>query len=136
MFTVTKEFRFEAAHRLARGYEGKCANIHGHSWVARFEVLAHKLDGFGFARDFSEFKPLGEAIDKMFDHALLLCDHDEAVIAFCKEKGFKTFIFPGENPTSEVVARTLFDYATEVGFKVVAVEINETCTSRARYEVR
>ena len=38
MYTLTKAFRFESAHRLAKGYEGKCANIHGHSWNGELTV--------------------------------------------------------------------------------------------------
>jgi len=39
MITVTKEIRFEAAHRL-RFHKGACRNIHGHSYLLRVTVSA------------------------------------------------------------------------------------------------
>lgn len=36
MITVTKQFRFEAAHYLPE-YEGECKNVHGHSYLLEME---------------------------------------------------------------------------------------------------
>ena len=48
---VTREFRFEAAHRLP-GYKGKCERLHGHSYALHVTVEA-PVGPDGLAFDFS-----------------------------------------------------------------------------------
>ena len=74
---ITKEFRFEGAHALA-GYDGKCRNIHGHSYIMYITVKGEPLKGTdspkeGMVVDFKELKAVvnDNIIDK-FDHALVL----------------------------------------------------------------
>ena len=52
--TVSKTFRFEAAHKLI-GYDGDCANLHGHSYVLEIQVKG-EVDEQGFVMDFKELK--------------------------------------------------------------------------------
>ena len=42
MYILKTEHSFDSAHFLA-GYEGKCANIHGHRWRVEIEVQAEEL---------------------------------------------------------------------------------------------
>ena len=131
-YSVTKEFRFEAAHRLARGYVGKCAHNHGHSWCCRV-TLAGRLNAVGMVRDFASLKPLREWVDENLDHATLLCSEDDAMLKFVRDTQQRHYVFEG-NPTSENLCRFLYEKAKEFELPVVAVEIDETCTSTARYE--
>jgi len=57
MLTIVKKFSFEASHSL-QYYEGKCANMHGHSYFGEvgFEVI--KLNEAGIAVDFGDLKKL------------------------------------------------------------------------------
>lgn len=136
MYTLTKKFRFEAAHRLAKGYEGKCANIHGHSWNGEITVTAIKLDKYGFGIDFGRLKKFTKEIEDWLDHAIILCSDDDKLIALCTEQGWKT-IMSTENPTSEVIAEVIYKMACEhfIGGNVFvkSVTIEETCTSRCVY---
>lgn len=65
--TVSKEFRFEAAHSLPHLPEGhKCRNVHGHSY--RFAVeIEGRVDDRGFVIDYADIsaavKPLVEKLD-------------------------------------------------------------------------
>ena len=57
---ITKEFRFEGAHALS-GYDGKCRNIHGHSYLLYITVKGKVLMGTnspkeGMVVDFKELK--------------------------------------------------------------------------------
>lgn len=52
MYSLSKNFRFESAHRLGKGYEGKCRNIHGHSWNGSIKVKVKDLDQYDFGIDF------------------------------------------------------------------------------------
>ena len=85
--SITKIFTFEAAHALL-GYDGLCANIHGHSYRLEVTVCSPALDSVepgryiesdkadpknGMLFDFSELKKcVNQSIVDVFDHALIL----------------------------------------------------------------
>ena len=59
---ITKEFTFETGHALY-GHDGKCKNIHGHSYKLSVTVLGKPvLDSngpkFGMIMDFSDLKKI------------------------------------------------------------------------------
>lgn len=126
--TVTRRFKFDAAHRL-RDYDGPCSNIHGHSYVVEVEVEAVRalgcLDELGMVIDFSQLKKtVGKWIDDNWDHALLL-DREDAVII---DTGLKIFWFDG-NPTAENMAKRLVTVCTKElpdGVTVRRVRVQET----------
>ena len=74
---ITKEFRFEGAHALP-GYDGRCRNIHGHSYIMYITIKGEPLNGTdspkeGMVVDFKELKAIvNENIIDKFDHALVL----------------------------------------------------------------
>ena len=67
---ITKKFRFEAAHALY-SYDGKCKNIHGHSFKIKITVKGTVKEETGFVMDFSEIDSAFSPIFKMIDHAYL-----------------------------------------------------------------
>ncbi len=74
---ITKEFRFEGAHALP-GYDGRCRNLHGHSYIMYITLKGEPLNGTsspkeGMVMDFKLLKSIinDNIIDK-FDHALIL----------------------------------------------------------------
>ena len=74
---ITKEFRFEGAHALP-GYDGKCRNIHGHSYLMYVTVKGENLNGTnspkeGMVVDFKQLKAIvNENIVDVLDHALIM----------------------------------------------------------------
>ena len=83
MLQVTKIIRFETAHAI-HGYEGKCRNIHGHSYVLHVSVSLREDFGFlpapGFILDFKDLKQIANrAITSIFDHRVVVSE------AFVKE---------------------------------------------------
>lgn len=137
--SVTKEFKFEAAHRLIN-YQGKCKNIHGHSWVVFVEVIGEGLDEVGMIYDFGDFAPLKVWIDKHLDHATIVNHQDVELLGFLLEHDQKRFIV-NQNPTSEVLCAVIFNEAMRLlalpeGAKVNSVRIKETCTSEACYALK
>lgn len=121
MFTLTKEFKFEAAHKLPH-HDGKCSRLHGHSWVGKVVVRGPQLvkDGpkAGMLFDFGDIsKAIKPLVEDKLDHHYLN-----------ETTGL-------ENPTSEEMARWIFGWLRAAGAQgLVAVEIQETCTSSCRYE--
>ncbi|RYM01743.1 6-carboxytetrahydropterin synthase QueD [Sporolactobacillus sp. THM7-7] len=67
---VTKSFTFDAAHNLER-YEGKCKNLHGHTYQLEITVSGY-LNDIGMAVDFGEIKEMfRENIQAKLDHRYL-----------------------------------------------------------------
>lgn len=68
MFTVTKDFNFEAAHSLPHlPPEHKCSRLHGHSYRFRVEVDGY-LDHRGFVIDYAEIAEAVRPIVQRLDH--------------------------------------------------------------------
>lgn len=71
---ITKIFSFETGHALY-GYDGKCRNVHGHSYKLSVTVIGRPIDDknnvkFGMVIDFSDLKKIvQEEIVDVFDHA-------------------------------------------------------------------
>jgi len=138
-FMVSKELKFEAAHRLINGYPGNCKNIHGHSYIAIVEMgLSSKatLNKYGFVKDFGDFKDLRKWVDDNWDHAFLVNIADDSMIRFLREEEQRHYIFK-DNPTAEHMCIILFDIASQilndVCSTVTSVKIYETTTSEAVY---
>lgn len=67
---VSKEFTFDAAHHLHE-YEGKCKNLHGHTYKVIFGISGF-LDERGLAIDFGDIKDIWKReIEIFLDHRYL-----------------------------------------------------------------
>ena len=71
---ITKQFSFETGHALY-GYDGKCRNVHGHSYKLSVTVIGTPISDsnnvkFGMVIDFGDLKRIvkSEIVD-VFDHA-------------------------------------------------------------------
>lgn len=134
MYLLTKKFRFETAHRLSKGYKGKCANIHGHSWNGEITLQFNTLDEYDFGIDYAKIKTFTKSMEQEFDHGVMLHESDKDIIELCNKNGWKAIVFQ-HNPTSEVLAVEIYQRAAE-WFGVYCVKrviIEETCTSRCEY---
>lgn len=70
MYELLIKSHFDAAHKL-RGYVGKCANIHGHSWLVEVIVSGTELDKTGMLVDFSVLKKVLKDLLEKLDHKYL-----------------------------------------------------------------
>lgn len=67
---VSKEFTFDAAHHL-HAYEGKCKNLHGHTYKVVFGISGFTND-IGITVDFGTLKQIWrEKIEPYLDHRYL-----------------------------------------------------------------
>jgi len=116
MYEIKVKSGFSAAHNL-RNYRGKCENLHGHNWNIE-AIFAYKLlSKAGMAVDFKEAKSiLKEALEK-FDHAYL------------NELEF----FKKINPTSENIAKFIYDHIKKKNKHISVVSVWENDTSCASY---
>ncbi|BAW96155.1 6-pyruvoyl tetrahydropterin synthase [[Synechococcus] sp. NIES-970] len=115
-----KEFRFEAAHQLPH-HDGKCARLHGHSWVMRVYLRGDRLHTTGPKQgmlfDFGDIKKYVQPLlDQYLDHYHL---NDSLGM---------------ESPTSEAIAQWIYGELKKVNLPgLAAVEIKETCTAGCIY---
>ncbi|EEL46695.1 6-pyruvoyl tetrahydrobiopterin synthase [Bacillus cereus Rock3-42] len=67
---VSKEFTFDAAHHL-HCYEGKCKNLHGHTYKVVFGISGY-VNEIGLAIDFGDIKEIWKnEIEIYLDHRYL-----------------------------------------------------------------
>ena len=113
---IWKEFTFEAAHRLPHVPAGhKCERLHGHSFRVEVHVRGPLAGREEWVMDFGDLKAAWAPIDALLDHYYL---ND----------------VPGlENPTSEVLARWLWDRLRPALAGLARVVVRETCTTGCTY---
>ena len=136
---ITKEFKFEMAHAL-HGYDGLCANIHGHSyrlWVTvRGDVKkepTHTKDGMVI--DFMDLKSIVKpTIIKKYDHSLVL--NANSSHANLDLSAFDKVYYLPYQPTSE---NLVADFANAIisllpkKIELLKVVLSETSTSFAEW---
>jgi len=113
---IFKSFTLESAHRLPNVPAGhKCARVHGHSFRVEIHVSGPVDDHLGWVMDFADVKAAFEPLYRQLDHHYL---ND----------------VPGlENPTSENLAKWIWQKLRPALPQLSAVVVHETCTSGARY---
>ncbi len=110
------EFRFESAHRLPKVPEGhKCARLHGHSFKVELAVRGPVDAETGWFIDFGDLYEIWKPVWEQLDHHYL---ND----------------IPGlENPTSEVLAKWIWDQMKPRLPSLETVILFETCDARCEY---
>lgn len=120
---VSKEFTFDAAHHL-HAYEGKCKNLHGHTYKVVFGISGFTND-IGITVDFGTLKQIWrKKIEPYLDHRYL----NETL--------------PAMNTTAENIVVWLYEqtqnalqietyFPKELGARVEFVRLYETPTSYA-----
>lgn len=66
------------------------------------------------------------------DHATIVAEADGDLRAWLKTNQQKHFVVSG-SPTSEILAKVIFDQARSLGFALATVAVCETCTASASY---
>lgn len=102
--SVVRRYRFEAAHQLA-WHPGKCARLHGHSYVLEVEV-AGDVDERGVVVDFAEVDNVVRPLVDQLDHTFL---NDQM-----------------PNPTAELVARSIANEIDRAGLRWSRIRLWET----------
>jgi 6-pyruvoyltetrahydropterin/6-carboxytetrahydropterin synthase len=113
---IFKEFTFEAAHRLPNVPAGhKCARLHGHSFRAEIHVRGEIDPRMGWVMDFADIKAAFQPFYDRLDHHYL--NEIEGL----------------ENPTSENLARWIWERMEPLLPGLSRVVVRETCTSGCVY---
>lgn len=124
---VTKQFRAEIAHRLMR-HEGKCKNIHGHSYLFEISIWGTPNPQTGMVMDFKQVKAAIEEIIGDWDHGLLL-EQGDPLIDIMPANSCLLFVTDGP-PTAEWMAEYI---GRSMRQAVCRVRVWETTTSYAEW---
>lgn len=136
---ITKEFRFEGAHALP-GYDGKCRNIHGHSYILYITVKGSVSNCGNSPKDgmVVDFKELKSAVEKniieKFDHALILKEGTPSAAEIASR--YDNVIMVDFQPTTEnmichfagILQKTL-----PAGTELFSIKMHETAGSFAEW---
>ena len=113
---LTKTFHFEAAHDLPVFPEGhKCRRLHGHSFQFDVIVEGEVPESRGYLIDYADIKTAAEPIVRQLDHYYL---NDIEGLS---------------NPTSEVIAKWIWDRLKLRLPALAAIVVYETCTTACEY---
>jgi len=70
VYEIYVKDHFAAAHSL-RGYDGNCANMHGHNWDVEAYIQCTKLNKLGIAVDFKKVTKIIKNVLNKLDHTNL-----------------------------------------------------------------
>ncbi len=139
---ITKQFNFETGHALY-GYDGKCKNVHGHSYKLSVTVIGKPITDtknvkYGMVIDFSDLKKIvKEEIVDLFDHATVFnknTPHIELAEEL-KSRGHHVILVDYQ-PTSE---NMVIDFASKIkarlpeNIKLFSLRLQETESSYAEW---
>lgn len=139
---ITKQFNFETGHALY-GYDGKCRNVHGHSYKLSVTVIGRPITDtshvkLGMVIDFGDLKKIvkEEIVDK-FDHATVF-NKNTPHVELAKEltdRGHNV-ILANYQPTSE---NMVIDFAAKIksrlpnNITLFSLKLQETESSFAEW---
>ena len=139
---ITKQFSFETGHALY-GYDGKCRNVHGHSYKLSVTVIGTPISDsnnvkFGMVIDFGDLKRIvkSEIVD-VFDHATVF-NKNTPHVELAKElsdRGHNVLLVDYQ-PTSEMM---VIDFAEKIkkhlpeNINLFSLKLQETDTSFAEW---
>ena len=139
---ITKKFSFETGHALY-GYDGKCRNVHGHSYKLSVTVIGTPIADtnnvkYGMVIDFTDLKKIvKEEIVDVFDHATVF-NKNTPHVELAKELSDRghSVLLVDYQPTSEMM---VIDFADKIKerlpqtIRLHSLRLQETATSFAEW---
>lgn len=139
---ITKQFTFETGHALF-GYDGKCRNVHGHSYKLSVTVIGAPISDpshvkYGMVIDFQDLKKIvKEEIVNVFDHATVFNKNTPHVeLANELESRGHSVLLVDYQPTSEMM---VVDFAEKIkrrlpnNIHLFSLRLQETESSYAEW---
>lgn len=138
IYEITIEDRFDAAHFL-KDYDGKCQNLHGHSWLVKITLYQSYLQtnkqNRGMVLDFTTAKQILKSYTQdKFDHSFIF--ETGSISSMMKDEMNKMNWKLNEvpfRPTAENFAKYFYKVFEDQNYQVEYVEVYETLTNKATY---
>lgn len=122
MIICTRRLEFDSAHRVMN-HESKCKMLHGHRYVVEASFTAKELDSVGRIVDFGLIREiLGSWINENLDHNTILWDKDRELGENISNITDQKIYYMKCNPTSENIAKHLFEDICPVLFSSYPIE--------------
>ena len=103
---ISKQIKFDCAHMLS-DYDGKCANLHGHTYHGTITLSGEVNPNTGMLIDYNEIKNLVD----VFDHAV---------------------VFSSEG-VRNIAEQELYDWVCRYGMRYIVIEGKSTAENMAKY---
>ena len=147
-YRICKTIEVESGHMLSK-HPDKCRFPHGHTRKVEIVLEAEELDVSDMVCDFKVIREaLGDFLASL-DHAMCMNTEDPAFAEFKQRYGERIIGFPGQDPTTEAMARMIYEEATSrlrdyrdsgggrfplrTEVRIVSVKAWETASSWAEY---
>ena len=137
-FSVIRKHEIHTGHRVY-GHQGKCCNLHGHSYVFHFHCSSNKLNDMGMVIDFGVIKStLCQWLEDNYDHRLLLWEKDP--IATQLSVIDPSVVIVPYNPTAENIAEYVLcqiapKLLNNTNIQVTKIVLEETSKCSASCEI-
>jgi 6-pyruvoyltetrahydropterin/6-carboxytetrahydropterin synthase len=146
-YRICKIFEVESGHLLSK-HPLYCRFPHGHTRKIEMVLESDTLDEREMVCDFQRVRHAAADCIRALDHALCMNTEDPNYAALKKAFGERVLDFPGRDPTTEVIARRVYDSVAASlrgtraegaeaplrrGVRLVSVRVWETSSSWAEY---
>lgn len=119
MYELEKIFQFEAAHSL-KYHDGKCKNLHGHSYILHVIIRIENLQTTGPKTNMlMDFQDINDAVKPMIDQYF---DHQ-----------YLNDTLQSDSTTVEFICKWIFDHLMPFIPDLHAITIYETASAKATY---
>ena len=147
-YRICKSFEIENGHMLSK-HPDLCKFPHGHSRKVEFILETNELDGNEMVCDFKILKEAMKDFLNSLDHALCMNTDDPMYPKLKEAYGDRIIDFPNEDPTTEIIAKLIYDtlkiklkeyaanpdakYPLSSDLKIIRVRLWETSSAWAEY---
>jgi len=147
-YRICKTIEIESGHMLTK-HQDNCKYPHGHSRQVELILESDELDSNDMVCDFKVLKIALKGFLDSFDHAMCINTKDPIYNTFKKAYGDRVIGFNDTDPTTEVIAKMIFDkvqdslnqytkkkrqtYPLSKEVRLIRVRVWETSTSWAEY---
>ncbi len=149
LYRISKSIVVESGHILSK-HPGACRFPHGHSRTVEFVLSSDSLDDRDMVCDFKALKQTVQEFVMRFDHSMALNTSDPQFATYQQLYGERIIPFEKQDPTSEVMAKCIFDHVKQAlaaavtrpidplfpvrrSVRLERVRVTETATSWAEY---
>ena len=147
-YRICKTFEVESGHMLSKS-DSFCSFPHGHTRRVGMVLEADQLDGNQMVCDYRAVKLLMKEYLDSFDHSMCVNTQDPNFGELRRLFGERIIPFEDRDPSTEVMARTIYDEASrrlaaaqadsdfkfklQAGLRLARVRVWETSSSWAEY---
>lgn len=130
LIVIGKKYTFDAAHQLL-GHNGKCANIHGHTYTVRVRVKGTQLTGrdhvsdWTMVMDYYDLDQIVKPIIDMLDHSFMSAQKTEPIFNLMKY-GMGLHSYFSLDDHRNAFERSLLMVVDEAFGKVVELPVQRT----------